>query len=89
MVAVRVGLIRDDRVCGFDACARDAAVQVVRDHHRSTTEHLSRGADQLRLGVVDAGNAHRAVQTQIQRIDTARPAQTVDELGFERIEART
>ncbi len=39
VIAVRVGLVRDDRVGDLDAVARQVAVEVVRDHERRAADH--------------------------------------------------
>ena len=44
VIAVRVGLVRDDRVGVLDAIARDVAVQIVRDDERRAADHGAHGA---------------------------------------------
>ena len=88
VIAVRVGLVRDERVDGLDARLRDVAVQVVRDDERRVADHRAHRAHEPRLRIGDAARAHRAVQAQVHAVERGPArAQPLDEPRLERLEA--
>ncbi len=86
VIAMRVGLVRDDRVGELDARAREVAVQVVRCDERSAADHRPRRAQQPRFRIGDAVHAHRTVHAEVHAVERARAAQALDEPRLERFE---